>query len=179
MFPLDGDVADADSNVFEFFDDNTAIRRIGRLPRERESCVALIGLGNERKTNLGFSDIDLVVIDAVIQKRLKENQYQRDENGDIWEERATLRLPCKCDPKLYNKKGEQIEKFRLQSNDLGFYWCYFWLLAWNPSERKRAQRSGGKSVTVMSNEESSIYTEKSVATPSNVRPGKRGKRGKH
>ena len=170
VFPLDGDVHDIDSNVFEFIDNNTAIRRLGRVPKERENCVALIGLGTEKRTGFGFSDVDLMVIDAEIQKRLKVNQYDRDEKGAIWEIRDTLRLPFRCVPQLYNKKGKPLDKFRMRSNDLGFSWGYFWLLAWKPQVKKPAQRIGGKLVTVMSKEDSSVYTEKTVQSNRSGRP---------
>ena len=160
IFPLDGNVLDTDANQFEFIEDNTAIQRWGKVPKERESCVALIGLGTEKPSKIGFSDVDLMVVDAEIQKRLKSNKYKRDENGDIWEIRATLELPFKCNPHLYAKNGKVLTTFRMLSNRRGFSWGYFWLLAWSPPKPKPAKRIGGKLVTTMSKEESSVYTEK-------------------
>jgi hypothetical protein len=135
IFPLDGNVLDADANQFEFTEDNTAIQRWGKVPKERESCVALIGLGTEKVSKIGFSDVDLMVVDAEIQKRLMANNYRRDENGDIWEIRARLQLPFKCHPKLYAKNGNKLTTFRMLSNGRGFSWGYFWLLAWNPPKK--------------------------------------------
>jgi hypothetical protein len=160
IFPLDGNVLDADANQFEFTEDNTAIQRWGKVPKERESCVALIGLGTKKLSKMGLSEVDLMVVDAEIQKRLKANNYRRDKNGDIWEIRAILKLPFKCIPKLYAKNGKTLTTFRMRSNGRGFSWGYFWLLAWNPPEPKPAKRIGGRLVTTMSKEDSSMYTEK-------------------
>ena len=160
IFPLDGNVLDHNANQFEFIEDNTAIRRWGKVPKERESCIALIGLGTEKQSKIGFSDVDLMVVDAEIKRRLKGNTYKRDENDDIWEIRATLQLPFKCNPQLYAKNGKVLSTFRMQSNGRGFSWGYFWLLAWAPPKPKPAKRIGGKLVTSLSKEESSIYTEK-------------------
>lgn len=160
IFPLDGNVLDASANQFEFIDNNTAIQRLGKVPKERERSVALIGRGSEKSSILGFSDVDFVVVDAEIQKRLKANKYKRDENGDIWEVRATLQLPYKCNPLLYAKDGKVLTSFRMMTNKRGFSWGYFWLLAWKPPKPKPAKRIGGKFVKTMSKEESSIYTEK-------------------
>jgi len=160
IFPLDGNVLESDGNQFEFFDDNKAIRRLGKVPRERESCVALIGDGKEKRTKMGYESADLMVVDAEIKKRLLANQYKRDERGNIWEVRATLELPFKCDPQLRDRKGEVMETFRMQSNAHGFRWGYFWLLACKPPKAKSAKRIGGTLVTVMSKEDSSVYTER-------------------
>jgi hypothetical protein len=160
IFPLDGNVRDTNANQFEFIEDNTAIQRWGKVPKERESCVALIGLGTKKLSKMGFSEVDLMVVDAEIQKRLKANNYRRDKNGDIWEIRARLKLPFKCIPKLYAKNGKTLTTFRMRSNGRGFSWGYFWLLAWNPPEPKPAKRIGGRLVTTMSKEDSSMYTEK-------------------
>lgn len=160
IFPLDGNVLDNDANQFEFVENNTAIHRWGKVPKERESCVALIGLGTEKPSKLGFSEVDLMVVDAVIQKRLKANNYKRDENGNIWEIRATLQLPFKCHPKLYGKNGKILTSFRMLSNGQGFSWGYFWLLAWNPPKSKAGKRIGGQLVKVIPKDDSSIYTEK-------------------
>lgn len=160
IFPLDGNISDADSNQFEFIDDNTAIHRWGKVPKERENCVALIGLGTEKSSKMGFTDVDLMVVDAEIQKRLKTNQYERDKNGDIWEIRATLQLPFKCKPQFYSRDGTALKTFRMRSNSRGFAWGYFWLLAWTPPKPKAAKRIGGKLVKVMPKEDSSLYTEK-------------------
>ena len=51
IFPLDGNVFDPHANKFEFIDDNNAIRRLGKIPKERENCVALIGMQRHRETN--------------------------------------------------------------------------------------------------------------------------------
>lgn len=160
IFPLDGNVSDIDANHFEFIQDNTSIRRWGKIPRELQSCVALIGLGPEKPSKLGFSDPDLMVVDAEIQKRLKANNYKRDKNEDIWEIRATLQLPFKCEPQFYTRNGKAVKSFRMQSNGRGFSWAFFWLLAWKPEKAKPKKLIGGKLVTIMSKEESSIYTEK-------------------
>ncbi len=160
IFPLDGNVLDNDANRFEFIADNTAIRRLGKVPIEREKCAALIGIGNEKSTKMGFSDIDLMVVDAEIQRRLKANKYKRDEKGSIWEVRATLELPFKCDPQMYGKNGNALTTFRMRSNGRGFSWGYFWLLAWKPPTSIPAKRVGAKLVKIMTQEESSVYTEK-------------------
>jgi hypothetical protein len=160
IFPLDGNVLDSDGNQFEFADDNKAIRRLGKVPKERESCVALIGDGKEQPTKMGFESADLMVVDAEIKKRLQANQYKRDEKGNIWEIRATLELPFKCDPQLRDRRGKVMKTFRMQSNSQGFKWVYFWLLANKPPKAKPARRIGGTLVTTMSKEDSSVYTEK-------------------
>lgn len=159
IFPLDGNVSDADSIQFEFIKDNTAIRRWGKIPKERENCVALIGFATDKPSKLGFSDPDLMVVEAEIRKRLQANNYQRDENGDIWELRATLELPFKCQPQFYTRDGKTLKSFRMRSNGRGFSWGFFWLLAWTPQKSKPEKRIGGKLVTVTPAEESSIYTE--------------------
>jgi hypothetical protein len=160
IFPLDGDVLDSDGNQFEFADNNQAIQRLGKVPKERESCVALIGDGKEQPTKMGYESADLMVVDAEIKKRLQSNEYKRDENGNIWEIRATLELPFKCDPQLRDRSGQVMRTFRMQSNGRGFRWVYFWLLACKPPKPKPAKRIQGTLVTVMSKEDSSIYTEK-------------------
>ena len=170
IFPLDGNVSDSGSIQFEFIQDNTAIRRWGKIPKERENCVALIGFATDKPSKLGFSDPDLMVVDAEIKRRLKANNYQRDENGDIWELRATLQLPFKCQPQFYTRDGKALKSFRMRSNGRGFSWGFFWLLAWMPQKPKPQKRIGGKLVTVLSEEESSIYTEK---TYESLRPRKK------
>jgi len=160
IFPLDGNVLDSDGNQFEFADDYKAIRRLGKVPKERKSCVALIGDGKEQPTKMGYESADLMVVDAEIKKRLQANQYKRDENGNIWEIRATLDLPFKCDPQLRDRRGQVMKTFRMQSNKSGFRWGYFWLLASKPPKAKPAKRIGGTLVTVMSKEDSSVYTER-------------------
>lgn len=160
IFPLDGNVLDPDANQFEFIQENNTIHRWGKVPKERENCVALIGLGSEKASMVGFSDVDLMVVDAEIQKRLKDNTYKRDKNGDIWEIRATLQLPFKCQTEFYSRDGTVLKTFRVRSNGKGFSWGYFWLLAWNPPKPKPAKRIGGSLVKVMSKEEASVYSEK-------------------
>jgi hypothetical protein len=160
IFPLDGNVSDSQSIQFEFIEDNTAIRRWGKIPKERENCVAMIGLGTEKPSKMGFSDPDLMVVDAEIKKRLKANNYQRDENGDIWELRATLQLPFQCQPQFYTRDGKALKSFRMRNNGRGFSWGFFWLLAWTPQKPKPQKRIGGKLVTVITEEDSSIYTER-------------------
>jgi hypothetical protein len=160
IFPLDGDVLDPDAHQFEFMNDSYAIRRMGKVPKERESCMALIGDGKEKPSKMGFSSVDLVVVDAEIKKRMRLNKYKRDENGAIWEVRATLQLPFKCDPHFRNREGQILKTFRIRSNKFGFTWVYFWLLAWKPPKPTPAKRIGGTLVTVMSNEDSSVFTEK-------------------
>ena len=120
IFPLDGNVRDTSANQFEFIEDNTAVQRLGKVPKEREHSVALIGLGSEKSSKLGFSDVDLMVVDAEIQRRFKANNYKQDENGDVWEIRATLRLPYKCEPKLYSKDAKVLTSFRMMNNKRGF-----------------------------------------------------------
>ena len=164
IFPLDGNVCDSQSTQFEFIEDNTAIRRWGKIPKERENCVAMIGLGTDKPSKMGFSDPDLMVVDAEIKKRLKANNYQRDENGDIWELRATLQLPFQCQPQFYTRDGKALKSFRMRSNGRGFSWGFFWLLAWTPQKPKPQKRIGGKLVTVISEEDSSIYTEKTYVS---------------
>lgn len=164
IFPLDGDVHDNESTHFEFINDNTAIQRLGKVPKERESCVSLIGLPTDKPSKIGFSAVDLFVVDAEIQKRLRANNYNRDKYGNIWEVRAVLQLPFKCHPQLYGKNGKPLTTFRMQSNGRGFSWGYFWLLAWNPPEAKPPKRLGAKKVKTMSVEESSVWTEKTFVS---------------
>jgi len=164
IFPLDGDVLDSNGNQFEFSDNNKAIRRLGKVPKERESCVALIGDGKEQPTKMGYESADLMVVDAEIKKRLQANQYKRDENGNIWEIRATLELPFQCDPQLRDRKGHVMKTFRMQCNTKGFRWGYFWLLASKPPKAKPAKRIGGTLVTVTSKDEASLYTEKTYVS---------------
>ena len=109
---------------------------------------------------MGYESADLMVVDAEIKKRFEANQYNRDENGNIWEIRATLELPFKCDPQLRDRKGQVMKTFRMQSNANGFRWGYFWLLASKPAKAKPAKRIGGTLVTVLSKDDSSLYTEK-------------------
>jgi hypothetical protein len=160
IFPLDGNVLDPDANQFEFIQENNTIHRWAKVPKERENCVALIGLGSEKASMVGFTDVDLMVVDAEIQKRLKDNKYKRDKNGDIWEIRATLQLPFKCQTEFYSRDGTVLKTFRVRSNGKGFSWGYFWLLAWKPPQPKPAKRIGGSLVKTMSKEEASVYTEK-------------------
>lgn len=169
IFPLDGNISDADSNQFEFINDNTGINRWGKVPKERENCVALIGLGTEKASKMGFTDVDLMVVDAEIQKRLKANHYERDQNGDIWEVRATLQLPFKCKPQFYSRDGTALKTFRMRSNSRGFAWGYFWLLAWTPPKPKPAKRIGGKLVKIMAKEDASLYTEETYTSNKRVR----------
>lgn len=168
IFPLDGNVLDTDSNQFEFTNDNTAIQRWGKVPKEREHCVDLIGLGTEKWSKFGFTEVDLMVVDAEIQRRLKANECKRDQNGDIWETRATLFLPFKCTPKLYAKDGKPLKTFRMQSNGSGFSWGYFWLLAWQPPKPKPGRRIGGKLVKVRDKEDDSVYTERTYVSKGKV-----------
>lgn len=160
IFPLDGNVFDPHANKFEFIDDNNAIRRLGKIPKERENCVALIGRGTEKRTKMGFTDVDLMLVEAQITKRLKANKYERDSNEDIWETRATLQLPFKCDPQLRGRHGQALNQVPMRSGKRGFTWAYFWLLAWKPPQAKRGKRIGGTFVKIMSKEDSSVYTEK-------------------
>lgn len=159
IFPLDGNVSDPDSIQFEFIHDNMAIRRWGKIPKERESCVALIGFATDKPSKLGFSDPDLMVVDDEIKRRLQANNYKRDKNGDIWELRTTLELPFKCQPQFYTRDGKALKSFRMRSNGRGFAWGYFWLLARTPQKSTPKKRIGGKLVTVVPEDESSIYTE--------------------
>jgi hypothetical protein len=53
IFPLDGNALDSDGNQFEFIQDNTAIQRLGKIPKERQSPVDLIGDGKEKATKMG------------------------------------------------------------------------------------------------------------------------------
>ena len=145
IFPMDGNVLDVDGNQFEFIDDNTAIRRLGKVPKERENCVALRGDGKEKPTKMGYESVDLMVVDAEIRKRLQANHNQRDPNGYIWEVRATLQLPFKCDPQLRDRKGQVLKSVRMCSNARGFTWGYFWLLASKPPKAIPAKRRCGDS----------------------------------
>ena len=162
VFPLDGNILDQDANQFQFINDNTAIQRWSKVPEERKNAMELIGLGSESCSALGFTEIDLVVLDAEIKKRLEANSHKKDSNGDIWEIRETLTLPFKCHPKLYNKKGEETGTFRTRQNNLGFAWAYFWLLAWTPAKARKPKRISGKMVKVMRKDDASIYTEQTV-----------------
>ena len=123
----------------------------------------MVGLGTEHQSALGFTDVDLVCLDAIVQKRLKANEHLRDKKGDIWEIRETLNLPFKCRGKLYNKKGKELDTYRLRRNEFGFAWAYFWLLAWTPPlTLPRLKRFSGKKVTEISKDDSSVYTERTV-----------------
>ena len=102
----------------------------------------MIGLCTDKPSKMVFSDPDLMVVDAEIKKRLKANNYQRDENGDIWELRATLQLPFQCQPQFYTRDGKALKSFRMRNNG------------------KPQKRIGGKLVTVITEEDSSIYTER-------------------
>lgn len=113
---------------------------------------------------MGYESADLMVVDAEIKKRLQANQYKRDENGNIWEIRATLELPFQCDPQLRDRKGHVMKTFRMQCNTKGFRWGYFWLLASKPPKAKPAKRIGGTLVTVTSKDEASLYTEKTYVS---------------
>ena len=175
VFPLDGNILDPDANQFQFVDDNTAIQRWTKVPEERKCPTKLIGLGSEERYGLGFTDVDMVVVEAKIKKRLKANNLEKDSNGDIWEIRDTLKLPFKCHPKLYNKKGQEIATFRTRQNNLGFAWAYFWLSAWTPAKAKKPKRISGKMVTVMRKDEASVYTEQTVRSTQRGPPQKKKK----
>lgn len=160
LFPLDGDVLDENANQFEFFDDDKAIKRWSRVPRERQDAVAMIGNGSEVRTAFGFTDVDLMIVDAEISRRLQASALKRDHNGEIWEERDSVTLPFRVKPTLYNKKGKKLNTFRMRSNGHGFSWAYFWLLAPERPPARQSKRIGGKKVQVM--EDSSVYTEETV-----------------
>jgi hypothetical protein len=160
VFPLDGDVMDEDANQFEFFDGDKSVKRWSRVPKEREDAVSLVGNGSEVRTLFGFTDVDLMIVDAEIQRRLKASEHKRDRKGRIWEVRDTLTLPFCCVPTLYNKKGKKLNTFRMRSNGRGFSWAYFWLLAPEVPRARPSRRIGGKKVTVQ--EDSSVYTEETV-----------------
>ena len=164
VFPLDGNIRDIQSNQFEFVDDSKAILRWSKVPRERLDPMELIGMGNEETTRLGYLDADLMVLDVAIKKRIEANQCKKDENGDFWEVQEKLLLPFKCCEKLFDKKGNELVNFCMHSNRKGFLWAFFWLLAWTPPKPKRSKRIGAKTVTVVSNEESSLYLEETVST---------------
>lgn len=178
IFPLDGDVLDQESTQFEFINDNTAIQRLGKVPKERESCVSLIGNPiKDKPSKFGFTSVDLMVVDAEIQRRLKANNYQRDINGNIWEVRAVLQLPFKCQPQLYDKNGKALKSFRMQTNGKGFSWGFFWLLAWSPPKLRRTKRIGATMVKTISVEESSTWTEATYESKRKAR--KLNKASKH
>lgn len=162
VFPLDGNVKDMDSHLFQFVDDHTAIQRWSKVPKDRESAVKLIGFGDEKESSFGYTDIALVVLDAAIKKIMKENESNRDASGDIWEVRDTLRLPFKVRPKLFSKTGKVIETFCMRTNKKGYGWAYFWLLAWKPPTRTPPERKRGQRVTPARKDSSSVYTEKTV-----------------
>lgn len=172
VFPLDGNICDHGSNEFEFDDNNTIIKRWSKIPKERLNAVKLIGIGTEKSSAIGFTDVDLVVLDAEIKKRLKQyecrrddkgiREFRRDAEGFLWEVRETLELPFKCRPFFFNKKGQEIDTFRKKSNGKGFAWAFFWLLAWTPPKAKRSKRIKGKMVKVMNPEDASQYTERTV-----------------
>ena len=68
VFPLDGNILDLDANQFEFVNNNTAIQRWTKVPEERKCPMKLISLGLELCSALGFTNVDLVVLDAEIKK---------------------------------------------------------------------------------------------------------------
>jgi hypothetical protein len=160
LFPLDGDVLDENANQFEFFDDDKAIKRWSRVPKEREDAVAMIGKGSEDRSGFGFTDVDLMIVEAEINERLQRCAHKRDHKGENWEEMESITLPFRVVPTLYNKKGRKLSTFRMRSNGRGFSWAYFWLLAPEKPRAKQSKRIGGKKVQVM--EDSSVYTEKTV-----------------
>ena len=159
IFPLDGNVLDPDANKFEFINNNNAIRRLGKIPKERTSCVDLIADRDYLSSAIGFSEVDLMLVDAEIKKRMQANQYLRDENGDMWETRATLQLPFKCDPHFRGRDGKVLETFPMRRNKHGFSWGYFWLLAWKPPKPKTAKRIGGTLEKIVPKEDSTVWTE--------------------
>lgn len=158
VFPLDGNVLDPKANHFEFVDEDTIVRRWSKVPKELENARTLLGIEKKEQS----TQVDLVVLEAEIKRRLKANEHKRDKNGDIWEVRETLTLPFKCHPVLFNKMGRELSTFRKRQNNSGFAWGYFWLKAWKPPKRKQPKRIGGKRVSVRRRDDASIYTEKTV-----------------
>ena len=158
VFPLDGDILDIKANYFEFTDEGTAVRHWARVPKQLESACNLLGLGN----NDAATQVDFVVLEAELKRRLKANEAKQNEDGEIWEIRETLTLPFRCHPRLYNKKGKQLATYCQQQNSSGFAWGYFWLKAWSPPKQKQHKWIGGKSVSVMREEDASHYTEKTL-----------------
>jgi hypothetical protein len=157
VFVCDGDVKDVTSNYFEFGSKNDKLMRWSRIPIERTKASHLIGTSSDEPEweDFGFSDADLMVLDGVIQSRLKG--VKEDEQGDRWEIRDTVDLPFACDTVLYNKQGKTIKNYMLRRNKKGFTWGYFWLMA-KKEKKKQPKRMGGSKVTTV--DDSSVYTDK-------------------
>lgn len=162
VFICEGDVKDMTSNQFEFSDDGKALTRFVRVPKERLNAVSLIGdifKGDERKQNddFGYTDGDIMMLQGVIDRRLKNLQgYQRDADGNIWEEKDKICLPFPCSSTLYDKTGTRIKKYVSKRNKKGFTWGFFWLLPIKKDSLKQPRRIAGQKVSA--DESSSMYS---------------------
>jgi len=97
IFPLDGNVLDSDGNQFEFADDYKAIRRLGKVPKERESCVALIGDGKEQLMRKSRSVCRLKIVE--------ENDLKAYDTSNI----ASIE-ESKCSDEREGEKRDRMEE---------------------------------------------------------------------
>lgn len=148
VFACDGDVKDTQSNVWEFSADRKELTRLRRVPRVLFNAASLIGEGKngDDMNDFGFSDGDLMILDAAIQARFEG--LERDGNGDIWEVMEKLQLPFACNPTLYDKQGKKIKHFITRRNKYGFTWGYFFLLALDQEPRPIRIGGGEMEITV-------------------------------
>jgi hypothetical protein len=131
VFPLDGDVEDKTSNQLEFSRDNKTLVRWRRVPECRKNAEMMLnGVVSQKDADVhpgfGFSDADLVILDAVIHERMQN--CTADRNGDVWEARESIILPFACIPTLFSKHGKKMTSYKVKKNKSGFTWCYFWLV---------------------------------------------------
>ena len=85
---LDGDIEDKTSNKFKFSKKSKTITRSRRVPKEcLDAEILLDGMNKDNVEGMvagfGSNDLDVLVLNSALQRRLKEDSFIRDENGDI------------------------------------------------------------------------------------------------
>lgn len=186
---LDGDVEDKTSNRFKLSIDGITITRSRRVPKECSSANFLLKGANEEMqpevvAGFGSNDLDVVVLDSALQKRLKG--CNRDKNGDIWESRDVIDLPFPCMPTMVSKEGKAMKTFKVRKNANGFRWAYFWLVGKHAAKAAGAvenKRFGGTRVFASGADDASLYSYQTVRSKDvpvkSVRIEKKKKAAKH
>jgi len=173
---LDGDVEDKTSNKFKLSKDSKIITRSRRVPPECLDAEILINGMNKDKVEgmvagFGSSDLDVVVLDSAIQRRLKDNCFIRDEHGDIWEPRDVIDLPFACLPTMVSIEGRPMKTFKVRKNQYGFRWASFWLVgkhAHVAAGASGSKRFGGTRVTYSGSDDVSQYSYQTVRSNNDV-----------
>ena len=169
VWGLDGDVEDKSSNRFKLSNDGQSITRFRRVPKVWLSADGLLnGMGQDKKEGAlpGFrsSDIDILVVDSVIQERLKDSV--KDENGEYWEPREIIDLPFPCLQTMVSIEGKAMKTFKVRKNQQGFRWAAFWLVgkhAHVATGASHARRFGGTRVqTPDTQDDASMYSYRTV-----------------